>query len=72
MSAVWTAVTEFLHNILILIAGGSIGTGSTAVTVEGLVPWITANSTVAIFVLAIPLVSFAVGLLSRLIHRTFR
>ena len=68
MSAVWTAVSTFLNNILVLIAGGTIGEE----TVQGLVPWIVANGTVAIFVLAIPLVSFAVGLLSRLIHRTFR
>lgn len=68
MSAVWTAVSTFLNNILILIAGGTIGEE----TVQGIVPWIVANGTVAIFVLAIPLVSFACGLLSRLIHRTFR
>ena len=47
MSAVWTAVSTFLNNILILIAGGTIGEE----TVQGLVPWIVANGTVAIFVL---------------------
>lgn len=72
MAAVWTAIGNFLSNILILIGGGTIGTGSDAVTVDGLVGWISSNGVAAVFILAIPLVSFAVGLLSRLIHRTFR
>ena len=71
-ASVWSAISAFLNNILILIAGGTIGTGSDAVTVQGIVPWIASNATVAVFVLGIPLVSFAVGLLARLIHRTFR
>lgn len=54
----WASVAEFLTNILTYI-GTMIST-------------ITGNGTLAVFVLAIPLVSFAVGLLSRLIHRTFR
>lgn len=54
----WASVTEFLTNVL-----SYIGT---------MVSTITSNATLAVFVLAIPLVSFAVGLLSRLIHRTFR
>lgn len=72
MAAVWTAIGTFLSNILILIGGGTIGTGNDAVTVDGLVGWISSNGVAAVFILAIPLVSFAVGLLSRLIHRTFR
>ena len=58
MTAVWTAVADFLSNILTYIGN--------------LVTTITGNATLSVFVLGIPLVSFAVGLLARLIHRTFR
>lgn len=58
MASVWTAVADFLSHILTYIGN--------------LVTTITGNDLLAVFVLAIPLVSFAVGLLSRLIHRTFR
>lgn len=72
MSNVWAAIGTFLTNILILLTGGSIGTGNNAVEVSGIVPWITDNAVLAVFVLAIPVVSFSVGLLSRLVHKTFR
>lgn len=54
----WASVAEFLTNTLT-----NIGT---------MITTIVSNGTLAVFVLGIPLVSFAVGLLSRLIHRTFR
>ena len=58
MASVWTSVADFLSHILTYI-------GTLVTTISG-------NDLLAVFVLAIPLVSFAVGLLSRLIHRTFR
>ena len=58
MSSVYTAVTTFLTNIVSYM--------------ETLVNEITGNDVLIVFILAIPLVSFAVGLLARLVKRSFR
>lgn len=58
MTAVYTAVTTFLTNIVAYM--------------ESLVTEITGNDVLIVFILAIPLVSFAVGLLARLVKRSFR
>ena len=57
MAAVYTAVTTFLTNILAYI--------SQVVTA------ITGDTALTVFIIGIPLVSFAVGLLSRLIRNVF-
>lgn len=58
MTAVYTAVTAFLTAIVGYM--------------ESLVTEITGNDVLIVFILAIPLVSFAVGLLARLVKRSFR
>lgn len=54
----WEAVATFLSNVLTYISS--------------FVTTVTGNTVLATFVLAIPIVSFSVGLLSRLVHKTFR
>ena len=57
MASVYTAVTTFLTNILSYV--------SQVVTA------ITGDTALTVFIIGIPLVSFAVGLLSRLIRNVF-
>lgn len=57
MTAVYTAVTTFLTNIMTYV-----GTVLTE---------ITGNDVLIVFCLAIPIISFAVGLLSRIIKGVF-
>ena len=57
MQAVYDAVTAFLSNILAYITS--------------VVTAITGNTALTVFIIGIPLVSFAVGLLSRLIRNVF-
>ena len=57
MSSVYTAVSTFLSNVLTYI---------TSVVTE-----ITGNDVLTVFVIAIPIISFAVGLLSRLVRNIF-
>lgn len=58
MTSVYGYVTSFITAILGYI--------------ESMITEITGSEVLVVFILAIPLVSFAVGLLARLIHRTFR
>lgn len=55
-----SAIT-WLKAFLYSIAGGTIGTGESAVTY-------TASTVLIIFVVAVPLVGLGIGLLRRLIH----
>lgn len=57
MANVYTAVTTFLTNILQYV--------STVITT------ITGDTALTVFVIGIPLVSFAVGLLARLVRNVF-
>lgn len=57
MASVYTAVSTFLSNILTYVSS--------------LVTEITGNDVLIVFCIAIPLVSFAIGVLGRLIRSIF-
>ena len=58
-----------MKKILLVLTGGTIGSGDTAVTVTGLTDTIVGSDLLVLGVIAVPLVGISVGLLSRLFRQ---
>ncbi len=69
MSALITKITTFFSAVMTMVAGGTIGTGESAVTVTGLTDTIVGSDLLLLGVIAVPLVGISVGLLSRLFRQ---
>ena len=69
MATLITKITTFFSAVMAMVAGGTIGTGESAVTVTGLTDTIVGSDLLVLGVIAVPLVGISVGLLSRLFRQ---
>lgn len=62
---------SMLSNLITYLVGGTIGTGQSAVTVEGWIPQfvdVIVDNDLLLFFVGLSLVGIAVGFITRLIH----
>lgn len=65
-------ITAWVQGIITMLFGGTVGTGSTAVEVEGVFGAILAQPVLVALLVGVPLVTLLVGLVTRLIKRSAR